>query len=170
MKPRAMTKNILILCTGNSCRSILAEAILNRKGEGRYKTFSAGSKPAGRVNPHAIGLLQQEGYDTSGFHSKSWDEFSGPSAPKLDYVITVCGNAAGETCPVWIGAPVSGHWGIEDPADATGSPEAIRAAFTEAYRLLDMRIEAFLALNTETMGNREIAAALNSIGEMEGAA
>jgi len=165
-----MAKNVLILCTGNSCRSIMAEAIFNRKGAGRYRAFSAGSKPTGRVNPNAITVLRERGYATDGLRSKSWDEFTGPSALPLDLVITVCGNAAGETCPIWIGAPVSGHWGIADPAEARGSPREIAEAFTEAYRLLDMRIEAFLALNTGNISNTEIAAALRVIGGMEGAA
>jgi arsenate reductase (thioredoxin) len=165
-----MAKNILILCTGNSCRSIIAEAIINAKAGGRYQAFSAGSKPSGRVNPHALALLKEKGLATSGLRSKSWDEFSGPYAPPLDYVITVCGNAAGETCPVWIGAPVSGHWGIADPAEATGSETEIHAAFAETFRLLELRVDAFLALKTETMDNAEIRAALRKIGDIEGAA
>jgi arsenate reductase (thioredoxin) len=165
-----MRKTILILCTGNSCRSILAEAILNRKGVGMVSAFSAGSQPAGKVNPNAISVLEDKGYDTRHLRSKSWDEFSGPHAPSLDYVITVCSNAAGEACPVWLGAPVAGHWGIADPSRAAGSPDAIRAAFEETYRHLELRIDAFLALETDSMTNADISAALRKIGFMEGVA
>lgn len=165
-----MTKNVLILCTGNSCRSILAESIFNRKAIGRFTCYSAGSKPAGRVNPNAIALLQEKGHDTAGLRSKSWDEFSGPAAPMLDFVITVCGKAAGETCPIWFGAPVSAHWGIADPAEVTGTSEVVRAAFSEAYQLLETRIDAFLALPIETMDNKDLAVSLKAIGEMKGAA
>jgi arsenate reductase len=163
-------KNILILCTGNSCRSIMAEAILNRKGQGRFVAFSAGSKPAGRVNPHAMSLLERKRYSTQNLRSKSWDEFSGATAPALDYVITVCGNAAGEACPVWIGAPVSAHWGIADPADVTGPGEVIAAAFETAYRLLEARIDKFLSLDHDGLTRIELTAALREIGKMEGAA
>lgn len=165
-----MTQNILILCTGNSCRSILAEALINAKASGRFKAFSAGSKPAGRVNPNALAVLRDKGLNTEGFRSKSWDEFAATGAPAMDYVITVCGSAAGETCPVWIGAPMAAHWGIADPADATGRPDEIRAAFEEAFRLLDMRIDAFLALDHAGLPADELRAALKAIGAMEGAA
>ncbi len=164
-----MARNILILCTGNSCRSILAEAIFNRKAKGRFKAFSAGSKPAGRVNPHAIALLKDKGYDTRHLRSKSWDEFAGPAALRIDYVMTVCGNAAGESCPVWIGAPMSAHWGIADPADVAGSPEVIAEAFAETYRLLELRIDAFLALDHGKLDRTGLAHALKLIGAMEGA-
>lgn len=165
-----MPQNILILCTGNSCRSILAEALINARAAGRFAAYSAGSKPAGRVNPNALALLKDRGLGTQGLRSKSWDEFATPGAPAMDYVITVCGSAAGETCPVWIGAPMSAHWGIADPADATGSPEHIRAAFAEACRLLEKRIDAFLALDHASLGQDDIRAALKAIGTMEGAA
>ncbi len=169
-----MTQNILILCTGNSCRSIMAEAIINAQvnanAAGRFKAFSAGSKPAGRVNANALAVLMAKGLPTQDLRSKSWDEFAVPGAPAMDYVITVCGNAAGETCPVWIGAPVSAHWGIADPADATGTPSEIRAAFEEAYRLLSLRIDAFLALDHAAMDKAELRAALHVIGKLEGAA
>lgn len=159
-----MAKNILILCTGNSCRSILAEAILQKLGAPRFQTFSAGSQPKGTVNPHAIGLLKKLGYETSNFRSKSWDEFTGPAAPNLDIVITVCGNAAAEICPVWIGAPVQTHWGIDDPADAVASDAEIEAAFHLAYDRLHQRITAFLTLPLETMNLGALKLALDKIG------
>jgi arsenate reductase (thioredoxin) len=159
-----MGKNILILCTGNSCRSILAEAILLKRGAPRFRTFSAGSFPKGEVNPNAIALLKQLGYQTKDLRSKSWDEFTGPLAPKLDIVITVCGNAAAEQCPVWIGAPVQTHWGIDDPADIVGSQAEIDAAFKLAYDRLDHRITAFLALPIENMSAAQLKSALDQIG------
>jgi arsenate reductase (thioredoxin) len=159
-----MAKNILILCTGNSCRSILAEAVLQKLGSPRFNTFSAGSFPKGEVNPNALKLLQELGYDTSEFRSKSWDEFTGPSAPKLDIVITVCGNAAAEQCPVWIGAPVQTHWGIDDPADAVGTQAEIDAAFKLAYDRLYQRITAFLKLPIDNLSAFEFKTALDKIG------
>jgi arsenate reductase (thioredoxin) len=159
-----MSKNILILCTGNSCRSILAEAILQKLGSPRFNTFSAGSFPMGEVNPNAIKLLKQLGYDTSQFRSKSWDEFTGASAPKLDIVITVCGNAAAEQCPVWIGAPIQTHWGIDDPADKVGTQAEIDAAFKLVYDRLHQRITSFLNLPVEKMSGHELKEALDKIG------
>ena len=159
-----MTQNILILCTGNSCRSILAEAILQKLGTSRFKTFSAGSFPKGEVNPNALGLLKKLGYDTSHFRSKSWDEFTSVYAPKLDIVITVCGNAAAEQCPVWIGAPVQTHWGIDDPADTVGTQAEIEAAFLQAYDRLLQRITMFLNLPDENMSAVELKPALDKIG------
>jgi arsenate reductase (thioredoxin) len=138
--------NVLFICTGNSARSILAEAILNREGRGRFKAFSAGSHPAGTVNPHAIGLLKNLGYDVSGLRSKSWDEFAGPGAPAMDFIFTVCDDAAGETCPVWAGHPVTAHWGVPDPAAATGTPAEIQLAFDDAYRMMERRIGIFVNL------------------------
>jgi arsenate reductase len=143
-KPKPI-RNILFLCTGNSARSILSEAILNRLGEGRFRAFSAGSRPAGQVNPGALELLRRREYPTDGLRSKSWDEFAGPPAPEMDYIITVCNNAAGETCPVWPGHPATEHWDIEDPAGVGDSDEERRAAFEEAYAVLEKRIEKFLA-------------------------
>ena len=139
--------NILVLCTGNSARSILAEAIFNRLGQGKLSAYSAGSKPVGAVNPVALSLLAAEGYDVSGFRSKSWDEFSGSGAPDLDIVVTVCGNAAGETCPIWIGAPITVHWGFPDPAGVDGSEQDKLTAFNKIYRGLESNVSAFLRLD-----------------------
>ncbi len=150
--------NLLFLCTGNSARSILAEAILNQKWGNRFQGFSAGSFPTGRVNPGAIKLLEQLGFQTQGFRSKSWDEFAQPGAPPLDFVITVCDNAAGEVCPVWPGKPMTAHWGVPDPAHID-DPQASALAFREAFRLLARRIELFAnlpitALDRMTLGNK----------------
>lgn len=153
--------NILVLCTGNSCRSILAEVLLNDLGDGRIKAFSAGSQPAGKVNPGAIVKLQAEGHSTDGLRSKSWDEFSGEGAPELDIVITVCDSAAGESCPVWYGSPVTVHWGIPDPADAV--PDAASAAFDLAYRQLRDRVSDMLELPLESMDVRQRKDALQRI-------
>ncbi len=139
--------NILVLCTGNSARSILAEAVLNRYGGEKLTAFSAGSKPVGAVNPVALKLLKMEGYDVSGFRSKSWNEFSDNDAPDLDIVITVCGNAAGETCPIWVGAPITVHWGFPDPASVGGAKDEKLAAFNMVYQALVKNVEAFLALD-----------------------
>jgi arsenate reductase len=162
--------NILVLCTGNSARSILGEALIARKGAARVRAFSAGSQPKGVPHPGALRLLAREGYDISACRSKSWDEFAAPDAPRIDIAITVCGNAAGETCPLFIGAPVRAHWGLSDPADVAGDDAAVDAAFAETYRLLDMRVCAMLALPLETMTPAERRDALNAIGTMEGAA
>lgn len=137
-------RNVLFLCTGNSARSILSEAILNRRGGSRFRAFSAGSRPVDRVNPGALDLLQSLGYPTVGLRSKSWDEFAGPDAPPMDYVITVCNNAAGETCPVWPGHPATEHWDIEDPAGVGDTDAERRAAFETAHAILDRRISAFI--------------------------
>lgn len=158
--------NVLFLCTGNSARSILAECLLNRLGQGRFRAFSAGSKPVGRVNPFAIELLQEKGIAVDGLRSKSWEEFSGPGAPALDFIFTACGNAAGETCPVWPGHPATAHWGIADPAGA--DDEAKRAAFRQAYERLHARIERFVALPLESLDGAALKAELHAIGRMEG--
>jgi len=139
-------REVLFLCTGNSARSILAEALLARLGAGRFRAHSAGSHPRGEVHPMALRLLAEMGHDTAGYRSKSWDELAKPGAPELDFVFTVCDNAAGETCPVWPGRPVTAHWGIPDPAAETGPEAAQRAAFLEAYRSLEERIRRFVAL------------------------
>jgi arsenate reductase len=144
MKTERCTVNVLFLCTGNSARSILGEAILNRLGDGRFHAFSAGSKPVGRVNPGALELLGRREYPTDELRSKSWDEFAGPDAPAMHYVITVCNNAAGETCPVWPGHPSTEHWDIADPAGVGETDEERRAAFEEAYAVLHKRIEDFV--------------------------
>lgn len=142
-------RNVLFLCTGNSARSILSEAILNRVGEGRFRAFSAGSKPVGRVNPGALELLGRRSFPTEGLRSKSWDEFAGADAPAMDYIITVCNNAAGETCPVWPGRPATDHWDIDDPAGVGETDDERRAAFEEAYATLDARIRNFVARETD---------------------
>jgi arsenate reductase (thioredoxin) len=161
--------NVLILCTGNSARSILGEAILAEKGAGRIVAYSAGSKPKGVPHPGALRLLARKGIDPRPFRSKSWDEFTGPDAPRIDLAITVCGNAAGETCPVFLGAPLKAHWGLPDPADAAGDDTAVDTAFEEIWRLLDLRVTALLALPFETMERDAFKVALAHIGQMEGA-
>jgi arsenate reductase len=153
--------NVLVLCTGNSCRSILAEVLFNDLGQGRVEAHSAGSRPAGAVNPGAIAQLERSGHPTSGLASKSWHQFSGPDAPSLNVVITVCDNAAGESCPVWNGAPVTAHWGIPDPADAAA--EDMEAAFELAYRRLRRRIEQTIELPLESMDVRYLKDALQRI-------
>jgi arsenate reductase len=141
-----MTYNVLFLCTGNSARSILAEAILNKVGAGRFQAYSAGSQPRGEVNSHALELLGRLDYDVSQFRSKPWDEFAKPDSPKLDFVITVCDNAAGEVCPIWPGQPMTAHWGMPDPAAVEGSPAEIALAFADTYRMLNNRLSAFASL------------------------
>jgi arsenate reductase (thioredoxin) len=161
--------NVLFLCTGNSARSIMAEAILNKLGAGKFHAYSAGSQPKGRVNPHTIRLLQSLGYDHLGFRSKSWNEFARPGAPALDFVFTVCDNAAGETCPVWPGQPMTAHWGIPDPAEAKGSPAQIALAFKDAYRMLFQRIGAFTALPIRSLDQLSLQQRLKEIGRMDDA-
>lgn len=162
--------NILVLCTGNSARSILAEVLLNKLGDGRVRAFSAGSKPVGNVNPGALRILQREGIETGGLRSKSWSEFAAPGAPPIDIVITVCGSAAGETCPAFPGKQVRAHWGLTDPAGLSGGQAAEDEAFSRTWALLRQRVEAFLKLPFQTMTEAELARALNAIGQMEGAA
>jgi arsenate reductase (thioredoxin) len=159
------TYNVLFLCTGNSARSILAEALLNRLGAGRFHAWSAGSMPAGKVNPHAAPILEGLGYEPAAFRSKSWDEFAGPDAPKMDFIFTVCDNAAGEVCPVWPGQPMSAHWGVPDPAAATGSEAEIAAAFNDACRLLGHRIRLLLDLPIEALDRMSLQARLEAIGQ-----
>lgn len=162
-------KTILVLCTGNSARSILGEAILNKLGAGRIIAYSAGSKPKGAPHPGALRQLAAKSIDPSAFRSKSWDEFAVPSAPAIDIAITVCGNAAGEACPLFIGAPIRGHWGLPDPAEISGSDAEVDAAFDETWRLLEMRARALLALPFDMMEPAELRTALIAIGRMEGA-
>ena len=161
---------VLVLCTGNSARSILGEALFNHLGEGRVRAFSAGSKPKGVPHPGALRLLARRGIDTGVFRSKSWDEFTAPDAPAIDLAITVCGNAAGEACPVFLGSPLKAHWGLPDPADVTGSEAEVDAAFEQTWRLLEMRVRAFLALDRAGLDKAAMHAALADIGAMEGAA
>ncbi len=161
----SQTYNVLFLCTGNSARSILAEAILNRDGGGRFRAFSAGSFPKGAVHPAALALLTKLGDSTEGLRSKSWDEFAAPGAPELDFIITVCDNAAGEVCPVWPGKPVSAHWGIEDPAAVEGEEQG--EAFWVAYQALKRRIDLFLALPIASLDEISLASRLREIGRKE---
>lgn len=156
---------VLILCTGNSARSILGEALIDRLGAGRLRGLSAGSQPAGRVNPGAAALLARKGIDPEGYRSKSWDEFAGPDAPAMDIVVTVCDSAAAEACPVWPGAPVRIHWGLPDPAAVDGPPEAVARAFEDVWRALEARIRAMLALPLETMPPEAMKVALDAIGQ-----
>ena len=156
--------NALFLCTGNSARSILAEAILEKEGEGRFRAYSAGSNPAGAVHPYALDLLRTLGHPTDHFRSKNWDEFARADAPRLDFVFTVCDNAAGETCPAWPGQPMTAHWGIPDPAAVTGSEAEKRAAFTEAYRMMFNRISLFLALPLDSIDKMSLQNRLADIG------
>jgi arsenate reductase (thioredoxin) len=160
--------NTLFLCTGNSARSIIAEAILDKLGVGRFRAYSAGSQPKGRVNPHTVILLRNLGYDTSGFRSKSWSEFAKPGAPPLDFVFTVCDNAAGEACPVWPGQPMTAHWGVPDPAEATGSDAEVAMAFKDTYRMLHQRIAVFTALPIRSLDQLSLQERLREIGRMEG--
>lgn len=157
--------NVLFLCTGNSARSILAEAILNREGEGRFKAFSAGSHPNGHVNPYALELLAGMSHDIAGLRSKSWDEFAKPGAPPLDFIFTVCDNAAGEVCPIWPGKPMTAHWGLPDPAAVTGTPAEIRAAFLETYRALVRRIGVFVNLPLVSLDRLSLQRRLQAIGQ-----
>ena len=163
-------KNVLVLCTGNSARSILGEVLFNALGSGRVRAFSAGSKPAGAVNPGALRLFDREEIDATQLRSKSWSEFAAPGAPPIDIVITVCGSAAGEACPVFPGRIVRAHWGLSDPAAVTGGEAAVDAAFARTWTLLRRRVEALLALPFETMSDAELTRELGTIGQMEGAA
>ncbi len=158
------TYNVLFLCTANSARSIMAEAIMNREGMSRFKAYSAGSNPGGKVNPHAIALLKSLNHPTDGMCSKSWDEFAVAGAPVMDFVFTVCDNAAAETCPVWPGQPMSAHWGIPDPAAVEGSEAVVSAAFADAYRLLTNRISIFINLPLGSIDRLALKKKLDAIG------
>ena len=161
--------NVLFLCTGNSARSIIAEAILSEAGKGRFNAYSAGSQPKGRINAHTLTLLQGLGYDTSGFRSKSWNEFTKPGAPAFDFVFTVCDSAAAEACPVWPGQPMTAHWGVPDPAEAEGTSAEIALAFKDSYRMLNQRISVFMALPIRSLDQLTLQNRLREIGRMEGA-
>jgi len=156
--------NVLFLCTGNSARSIMAEAILNNKGKGGFTAYSAGSHPTGQPRPEALRQIESFGLSTTGLRSKSWDEFSGPDAPKLDFIITVCDNAAKEACPYWPGHPATGHWGVADPAAVEGTPEEIARAFRDAFTVLDRRIGLFLSLPLATLEDMAIKREIDEIG------
>jgi len=156
--------NVLFLCTGNSARSVIAEAILNREGRGTFRAYSAGSQPKGQVHPHTLDLLRRMNFDVSGLRSKSWTEFSTPDAPKLDFVFMVCDSAAAESCPVWPGQPMTAHWGVPDPAAATGSEAEIRLAFADAYRMLNNRISIFVNLPLRSLDRLTLQRQLDSIG------
>jgi arsenate reductase len=160
--------NVLFLCTGNTARSIMAQGILRKDGAGHFNAFSAGSHPKGAVNPYALKTLAAYGYPAEGFRSKSWDEYAAADAPKLDFVFTVCDNAAGEVCPFWPGQPMTAHWGIEDPAAVEGSDIEKQRAFNEAFRYLRNRITAFTLLPLQSISKLALSARLKEIGRMEG--
>jgi len=161
----APTYNVLFLCTGNSARSIMAEAILNHKGKGKFTAYSAGSHPSGSPRPEALAQLVSAGISTDGLHSKSWDEFAASTAPHLDFVFTVCDNAANEACPYWPGQPMTAHWGIPDPAAVKGTPDEIARAFRDAFVILDRRIGLFLSLPLATLGQMAIQKEIRKIGQ-----
>jgi protein-tyrosine-phosphatase len=161
--------NVLFLCTGNSARSIMAEAILNKLGARKFRAFSAGSQPKGQLHPETVRLLQGLGYDPSSFRSKSWNEFAKPGAPPLDFVFTVCDNAAGETCPVRSGQPMTAHWGIPDPVEAKGNAAEFALAFKDAYRMLHQRIGIFAALPIRSLDQLSLQNKMHEIGRMQGA-
>ena len=156
--------NVLFLCTGNSARSIMAECILNREGMGRFRAYSAGSHPKGQVHPYAIDLLKSLNYQTDGLRSKSWDEFAAPGAPAMDFVFTVCDDAANEVCPVWPGQPMTAHWGVPDPAAAEGTEAQRRYAFVDAYRMLSNRISIFVSLPITSLDQLTLQRRLHEIG------
>ena len=159
--------NVLFLCTGNSARSIMAEVVLNRAGQGKFRAFSAGSQPKRRVHPYALDLLRRMNFDVSRLRSKSWSEFAAPDAPKLDFVFTVCDNAAAETCPVWPGQPMTAHWGVPDPAAATGNEAEVRLAFADALRMLSNRINVFVSLPIRSLDQLSLQRQLDAIGKKD---
>ena len=162
--------NVLFLCTGNSARSIMAEAILNREGRGNFRAFSAGSQPKGRPHPYTLDLLRKLNFDVSGLRSKSWNEFSGPGAMPLDFILTVCDNAAGESCPFWPGQPMTVHWGVPDPAAATGNEAQVRQAFADPFRMLSHRISIFVNLPLRSLDKLTLQRQLDSIGKSKDSA
>ena len=159
--------NVLFICTGNSARSIIAESLLNQLGGGKFRAYSAGSHPAGFVHPKALELLERNRFRTTDLRSKNWDEFAGPDAPQMDFVLTVCDKAAGEVCPVWPGQPMSAHWGVEDPAAATGTPAQIEKAFADAFMVLQRRIALFLNLPLEKLERLSLLKELQKIGQVK---
>src|SRR5215469_10762180 len=161
--------NVLFLCTGNSARSVMAEAILNRVGAGSFRAYSAGSQPKGHVHPETLRLLRSFDYDTSGFRSKSWDEFAAAGAPEFDFVFTVCDNAAAEICPLWPGQPMTAHWGVPDPAAAQGAPAEVALAFKDSYRMLHQRIGIFTSLPLRALDELSLQKKLDEIGRMQDA-
>jgi arsenate reductase len=163
-------RNVLFLCTGNSARSIIAEAIMNREGRGRFRAYSAGSHPKGKVSPNTIHLLESLHHNTEELRSKSWDEFEVPGAPKLDFVFTVCDDAASEVCPIWPGQPMTAHWGMPDPAAAQGSAAEVALAFADAYRMLNNRITLFMNLPLESIDRLSLQRRLDDIGHRREAA
>ena len=158
--------NILVLCTGNSARSIIGEALFNTMGAGRFQAFSAGSHPSGRVNPFAVEQVRELGYPVDNLRSKSWDEFARPGAPEMDFVVTVCDNAAGEVCPLWPGHPVTAHWGFPDPAAVVGTDEEKRAAFAQTLRQIRNRVQLFLSLPLETLDRMAIENRMRDLGKL----
>lgn len=158
------TRNVLFLCTGNSARSVMAECLLSRHGSGRFRAYSAGSRPAGRVNPHARELLARRNFDVSALRSKSWDEFAAPGAPEMDFVITVCDSAAGEICPVWPGQPITAHWGFRDPAAFEGSEAATRLEFAAVFREIESRISIFTSLPMDSLDRLALQRRVRDIG------
>jgi arsenate reductase len=161
--------NVLFLCTHNSARSVLAECLLNRAGQGRFRGFSAGSAPRGQVHPYALDLLRQQNFDVSGLRSKSWDEFASADAPRMDFVFTVCDDAANEVCPVWPGQPMTAHWGLPDPSAAEGNEAERRFAFADCYRMLRHRIEIFVSLPTASLDRLALQKRLDEIGRITSA-
>ena len=163
--PGGKVLNVLFLCTGNSARSIMAEAILNRAGQDKFRAFSAGSDPKGRVHPYTLDLLRKLSFDVGGFRSKSWNELARAGAPKLDFVFTVCDDAAAETCPVWPGQPMTAHWGVADPAAVRGSADDVERAFRDSFFILDRRISLFLCLPFKTLDSLALKQELDNIGQ-----
>jgi protein-tyrosine-phosphatase len=158
--------NVLFLCTHNSARSVIAECVMNDLGKGRFKAFSAGSQPSGRVNPQATDMLAKLNYDVSGLRSKSWNEFAAPDAPQLDFVFTVCDDAANETCPYWPGQPMTAHWGLADPSRVQGSEAEVRAAFADTHRMLYQRISIFVNLPLTSLDKMSLQSKLDEIGRL----
>jgi protein-tyrosine-phosphatase len=163
--PDGKVFNVLFLCTGNSARSIMAEAIMNRLGQGKFRGYSAGSQPKGSVHPQALAILRRLNYEVGGFRSKSWEEFSKPGTPEMDFVFTVCDNASAESCPVWPGQPMTAHWGVPDPAAATGTEAEIGYAFSEAFRMLNARISIFVSLPMRSLDQLTLQKRLDAIGK-----